>query len=331
MPVSIICDGLCMKENTIASLRHSARNLVRELGMLQLNMSRTNRTPQHWHALIEIMNEPDITIAKLGHMLLLSPSNMSRIVSALIEEKLVDAKSGSDKREKYLQITPKGQLELNRIDEFSIIKIKNALEFLTAEDQSQIIDAMQKYANALQASRMLQEKVKIHTLSTSRALRKQIINMIENIQIQEFSLPITDDINMSILKAEDDYYFNRSYNFWYAVDAAGTIIGSIGLKKINQHDAEIKKFFVSKPYRGKTVARKLFATLVKAAVKHNFKYLYLGTVDSLHAAQRFYEKNGFTRIVSSGLPSDFIKCELDTVFYKVKTKELQARLVSQVE
>lgn len=88
---------------------------------------------------------------------------------------------------------------------------------------------------------------------------------------------------------------------------------------------------MSKAYRGKSVARKLLQTLVKAAVKHKFTYLYLGTVDILHAAQRFYEKNGFSRINSSDLPSDFIKCELDSVFFKVKTKDLQAKLATQVE
>src|SRR5690242_5479471 len=113
-------------EEVIERLRQAARKLVRELGMLQLNMSRTNRTPQHWHTLIEIMNEPNITIAKLGQLLLLSSSNMSRIVSVLIKEKLVDVSNGADKREKYLQITPKGRLELNQIDEFSITKIKDA-------------------------------------------------------------------------------------------------------------------------------------------------------------------------------------------------------------
>jgi len=320
-----------MKENIIDSLRQSARKLVRELGMLQLNMSRTNRTPQHWHALIEIMNAPDITIAQLGHILLLSPSNISRIVSALIKEKLVIAKHGSDKREKYLQITSQGKRELNHIDEFSIIKIKNALEYLTEEDQQQIVVAMQKYADALKESRLFIDKIRMHTLSTSRVLRKQIISMIENIQAKEFSIPVTEDLNIGILKAEEEYYFNHSCNFWYAVDDAGTIIGSIGLKKINQHDAEIKKFFVSKAYRGKSVARKLLHTLVKAAVKHRFTCLYLGTVDILHAAQRFYEKNGFTRINASDLPADFIKCELDSVFFKVKTKDLQIKLASQVE
>ncbi|MBA2651612.1 MAG: bifunctional helix-turn-helix transcriptional regulator/GNAT family N-acetyltransferase [Tatlockia sp.] len=315
----------------ISNLRHSARKLVRELDMLKINMSRINRTPQHWHALIEISNEPNITIAKLGHLLRLSSSNMSRIVSSLIDEKLVEATNGADKREKYLQITAKGRIEKGHIDEFSTSKIKDALEFLTTEDQSQIIDAMQKYADALEKSRHAREQIKINTLSTSRTIRKQIIAMIENIQKQEFSLPVTVELNSGALRAEEEFYYNNSYNFWYATDDAGTIIASIGLKKINTQSGEIKKFFVAKPYRGRSVARKLLYTLLKAAAKHQFTYLYLGTVDSLQAAQRFYEKYGFSLINSSELPSDFIRCELDTVFYKIKTKDIQARLAELLE
>lgn len=319
-----------MKENIISELRQSARKLIRELGMLKLNMSR-NRTPQHWHALIEISNEPNITISKLGRLLLLSSSSMSRIVNALLKEKLVTATNGSDKREKYLQITEKGLLEIKNIDEFSRVKIKGALEFLTDNDQEQIIDAMQKYSSALEKSRLSREQVKIHTLSTSRAIRKQIVYMIESIQKQEFFLPITEELNIGVLKAEEEFYFNNSYNFWYAVDGAGKIIGSIGLKRVDNQNAEIKKFFVDIKYRGKGVARKLFNSLLKAASKHRFKYLYLGTVDTLHAAQRFYEKYGFTRFVEADLPSGFDKSPLDTVFFKVKIKELEEKLASQME
>jgi len=109
------------------------------------------------------------------------------------------------------------------------------------------------------------------------------------------------------------------------------IIGSIGLKKIDARHAEIKKFFVKESYRGKGVARKLLYSLLKSAAKHRFIYLYLGTVDVLHAAQRFYSKYGFLRIKQSDLPNGFIKCELDTVFFKVTTKELQTKLAEQMD
>ena len=312
-----------MKKENISTLRNASRKLIRELGMLQLNNEHLKKTPQHWHALIEIEKEPGINISKLANLLLLSISATSRIVNALGEHDLVSFKEGTDKREKYLHISKKGQIEITNIDEFSDSKIKGAFEFLTEIDQSQIINAIQKYGEALEKSRIIRAQVKINTLSTSRTIRKQIITMIDHIQKNEFLLPITDDINACILKAEEDFYYNNSYNFWYAVDNNGIIIGSIGLKKIDDHRGEIKKFFVEQQYRKKGVAQKLMATLVKAAHKHLFNELYLGTVDILHAAQNFYKKYGFSQITAQQLPLEFNICPVDTVFFKSKVEDLQ--------
>jgi DNA-binding MarR family transcriptional regulator/predicted GNAT family acetyltransferase len=315
-----------MKRDNIDTLRHVSRKLIRELGMLQLTTSHLKKTPQHWHALIEIGKEPGITTSQVGSLLLLSISAMSRIVNALIAQDLVSFTEGRDKREKCLYLTEKGQEEIKNIDDFSNSKIKGAFEFLTPDEQNNVITAIQKYAGALEKSRLLREQVKIHTLSTSRALRKQIVTMIEEIQKQEFLLPITDEINGCILRAEEEFYYNNATNFWYAVDQKGTIIGSIGLKKLDDNTAEIKKFFVAQNYRGKGVSRKLMTTLVKAALKHRFQILYLGTVDRLHAAHGFYKKYGFAEITKEGLPPTFTLGPIDTVFFKVKVDELQRRL-----
>lgn len=311
--------GMVMNRDHINKLRQSSRKLIRELGMLQIDKANSHRTPRHWHSLIEIAKEPGITISKLGQILLLSTSATSRMITALQRDDLVHLKDGIDKREKYLYLTKKGLAEIEYIDEFSDSKIIRAFELLTKEDQEHIISGIEKYADALEKSRIQKNDIKIHTLSTSRALRKQIISMIETIQIDEFSLPITPDINASILKAEQDFYFNNSYNFWYAIDKNGKIIGSIGLKKINKTTAEIKKFFVEKNYRGKGIAQKLMQSLLDAAIKHQFKTLYLGTVAALKAAQRFYKKNGFIQISKNQLPTQFELCPLDTNFFKGNT------------
>jgi DNA-binding MarR family transcriptional regulator/GNAT superfamily N-acetyltransferase len=279
-----------MTTDPISQLRQVARKLIRELGILELDRTQKHATPQYWHALIEINNEPNITVAKLGNLLLISYSTIFRIVNSLIKAGLVTSKSGVDKREKYLTITAKGLDEIKKIDEFSNKKILGALEFLTAEDQKNIIESIEKYVNALERSRISAEQVKIHTLSTSRTIRKQIINMIDDIQKHELNLPITEQFNANIIKAEAEFYYNRSYNFWYAINKNGTIIGSIGLKKVDKVNAEIKKFFVHQNYRGKGVADKLMQTLMKSALKHHFKYLYLGTVETVSAAHLFMKK-----------------------------------------
>jgi len=311
-----------MDSKQIESLRHSSRKLIRELGMLELSQENSSENPSNWHALIEISKDPGITISKLGHLLLMSNSKISRLVKSLEENKLLELQQGQDKREKYLYLSSNGELEIKKINNFSKEKISGALDFLDSEEITQIIKAINKYSNALEKNRLIDEQVKISTLSTSRTLRQQIINMIEKIQKSEFLIPITDEINACILKAEKDFYYNNSYNFWYATNAKGEIIGSIGLKKINNRYAEIKKFFVTPKYRGRGVAQQLMQTLVNAAMKHHFNFLFLGTVDRLKAAQKFYIKCGFTPIKKSELPSGFEICPLDEVFFSGKVREI---------
>ncbi len=304
-----------INKESISKLRQVSRKLIRELGMLQLNSNHSGQTPQNWHALIEIAKTPGMTISELSNLLLLSISSMSRIVSYLDKESYISISYGADKREKRLTITEKGLAEIKVIDEYSNIKIKGAFDFLNDDDQDSIIKSIEKYGNALEKSRKLKEGVKIRKLSTSRTIRKQIIHMIENIQKNEFNIPITDKENISILKAEEAFYFNKSYNFWYAVNEEGEIVGSIGLSKIDERNGELKKLFVAQPYRGKGIAQELMKELVRAAEKHGFTHLYLSTVDVLKGAAKFYEKCGFQKINKNQVPQGFKGSVVDTDFY----------------
>lgn len=119
----------------------------------------------------------------------------------------------------------------------------------------------------------------------------------------------------SFTRLQDVYCYYNSCNFWYAVDEQGAIIGCIGLKKLNDTEGEVKKFFIMSTYQGLGLAQKLMLTLVKNAMKHGFKKLSLGTVAQLNAARRFYEKNGFVLVNKDSLPKEFELCPLDTHFY----------------
>ncbi|MBY0500568.1 MAG: helix-turn-helix domain-containing GNAT family N-acetyltransferase [Alphaproteobacteria bacterium] len=313
-----------MNKAYISSLRRESRKLVREWGLLQLNQSLRGQIPSHCHALIEIGQTPGITVTALSRLLLLSPSAMSRIIDSLEERKLIKAMEGMDKREKSLEITQIGLEEIKKIDTFSNPRIIGALDYLTDEEQKLILEAIAKYADALEKSRLQRDSIKIHTLSTSRAIRQQVVHMIETVQVDEFSIPITPDINACIFKAEEDFSYNNRCHFWYATDEAGVIVGSVGLKRIKEGCGEVKKFFVHKNYRGKGIAHKLMKKMVQAARKNKFEYLYLGTVPLLRVALSFYTKAGFESISKKDLPKEFELCPLDSVFFKGRVKKIEA-------
>lgn len=305
-----------MEEKHIEKLRSASRKLIRELGMLELEPENSQKTPGHWHALIEVAKKPGITISELGRLLLVSVSTISRVIKFLTKNGLVDFRESEDRREKTLFLTDQGHVEVEKINAFSDSKIIGAFEFLTEDEISQIVRAITKYEEALEKSRQMRDAVKIVTLSTSRTIRKQIVSMVSDIQKNEFLIPITKDINAGILKAENEYYYHNSYNFWYAVNDEGKILGSIGLKKINEQCGEIKKFFVVVEYRSKGVAQKLMNTLLKAASKHQFEALILGTTDKFHAAHKFYAKCGFVPIGKQELPREFETNPFDSLFFR---------------
>jgi len=313
-----------MSQENIDNLRHYSRKMVRELGILEIEKDNDKASPQRWHALIEISQNPKITVSQLSQNLVLHISTVSRILNSMVEDKLVQYDINSDRREKSLQITAKGLKELKRIDDFSNSKIVNAFRFLGEKDQNQIVEAIKKYSLALEKSRVSNEtkKIKILTVSTSRLLRQQIKTMVANIQKNEFVIPVTDETNACILDIESNFYYNNSYNFWYAVDDAGALIGCIALRKIDKNNGELKKLFVVKEYRGQKVAQALMSKLLKAAQEHKFQHLYLGTVDVLKMAQSFYLKYGFKKISKQDLPKSFDICNLDTLFLKAKTSEI---------
>ena len=78
------------------------------------------------------------------------------------------------------------------------------------------------------------------------------------------------------------------------------------------------ELFVKAEFRGgeRGVAKKLLNQLIEHAEAAGLKEIYLGTTEFFHAAHRFYEREGFTEILESELPSDFPKMTVDTKFYK---------------
>lgn len=148
--------------------------------------------------------------------------------------------------------------------------------------------------------------------------KEQIIELILFIQQKEFNVPITlaDQPDLQIIPA---FYQQNEGNFWVAL-SGNEVVGTIALIDCGDEIGGIRKMFVKTAYRGKEygVSSLLLQTLMQQAEKANIKSLYLGTVERLQAAMRFYEKNGFSRIEKILLPPQFPIMTVDTVFYEYK-------------
>lgn len=310
-----------MKEAFISDLRYYSHKIVQELAALDLESVDDKNSANNWYVLNEIKQSGGSTLSSIADSLAIHISTVCRVLEALKDHGLVKQKFGADKREKFLEITKKGLQEIAKIEKKSNQKFLNAFRFLGQKDQDQIVDAIKKYAHALEKARVKNhnKEIKILTLSNSKILRNNIKKMIDDILQNEYG--VYDD-NSCVIKAEEEFYYNNSCNFWYAIDEKGAVIGSVGLFKIDANNAEIKKFYVDKQYRGRKVAQGLILKLLQAAKTHKITNLYLGTIDILKNAVSFYEKYGFERVSKKAMPAKFKFCEVDNMFYKIRTEKL---------
>lgn len=158
-------------------------------------------------------------------------------------------------------------------------------------------------------------KIEIRPLTNAHC--KAMIDLILPIQQIEFNVPVTLEDQPDLQDIEASYRATGG-GIWGAF-AGDHLVGTIALISTGHQAGTIRKMFVQKEYRGKewAVAQQLLQTLIGYCERNQIIDLYLGTVEILKAAHRFYEKNGFLRIKKVDLPAYFPLMEVDDVFYHV--------------
>ncbi|MNY31726.1 acetyltransferase [compost metagenome] len=138
------------------------------------------------------------------------------------------------------------------------------------------------------------------------------------IQQIEHNVPVTLSDQPDLLDIES-FYHKDGGGFW-GVKYNDEIIGTIALIAIAGNGGAIRKMFVKKEFRGKELglAQHLLEKLIEYCKTKNITDLYLGTFDTLKAAIRFYERNGFEEIAKENLPASFPVMQVDNRFYHFK-------------
>jgi N-acetylglutamate synthase-like GNAT family acetyltransferase len=144
-----------------------------------------------------------------------------------------------------------------------------------------------------------------------------IVQLILNIQQNEFNVPVTIKDQPDLLNIKD-VYCRKGGNFWVAVENE-QVIGTIALIDMGNGQAALRKMFVDAAYRGKEkgIGQLLLDKLIDWCRQKDINKVYLGTVEQLHAAKRFYERNGFVKVEKDTLPETFPLMPVDTEFFKL--------------
>lgn len=157
-------------------------------------------------------------------------------------------------------------------------------------------------------------------INLSNKHSQAIIDIILPIQQDEFGINITLSQQPDLLNIEK-FYLKDGGIFLGAIYQE-RLCGTLALLRFERSLGAIRKMFVTREFRGKNLALadSLMDALIDDCLRKGIEGLYLGTVDVLKAAIRFYQKRGFEQIEEENLPQSFPRMSQDNMFFHLNLK-----------
>lgn len=95
-----------------------------------------------------------------------------------------------------------------------------------------------------------------------------------------------------------EYYEKQKGSYYVVENELGKIIGAAGIGELlgEPNMIELQKMYFLPEARGIGLAQQLMSILIAEAKKMGFTACYIETIDSLKAAIKLYERNGFKHV-----------------------------------
>jgi len=282
-----------MQNDEVELVRYHSRELVRELGFIQLRSKKANLHASQVHALIEFSRHGSLSNDKLAQLLRLDKSSVSRLISQLKKSNLLEEIfDPNDKRRKLIKLTSDGQVLAEEVHLTANTLVTGALSHLSEENRQCVIQGLELYAQALKKARLLKD-VTIRKIekSDNQPLCAVIKEVLTDFGLNKPGFAYYDPELLTMYQA-----YQKPKALYLVVEWNGRLIGGGGIVPLQGAHAnvcELTKMYLSSDARGKGIGAELLSRLMTQAHEMGYAHCYLETTDNLTQAIRLYKKFGF--------------------------------------
>ena len=278
------------------SVREAARQLVRELQILDGKRSIEGFSFSECHLVTELQGMGEATASDLAERLVLEKSTISRLCNGLVDRGIITARRDrNDGRKRVLRLTEKGLSSALRIHRYSLKQVDSALAFLQEEDRQAAADGINQYARGLRYARL------------SSAFRIRPIRRKDNARVARIIREVMTEYGAvgcgySIQDPEVDNMFEAypdADSAFYVLERDGQILGCGGVGPLRGADAgtcELRKMYLLTEARGTGVGARLLRQCLDSAERLGYQQCYLETLEHMTHARHLYRKHGFRQV-----------------------------------
>jgi DNA-binding MarR family transcriptional regulator/GNAT superfamily N-acetyltransferase len=281
-------------EDRISAVRRFNRFFTRQIGVLREGLLHSPYSLTDARIIYELAHRNSVTAADLGRELGLDAGYLSRIVSRLEQQGLLDRlPSESDGRQRLLRLTPAGEQAFALLDKRARDEVAEMLHNLSEEEQQRLLTSMQTIQSVFDKGKSFKFAEPFFLRSHESGDMGWVTHRHGILYRQEYGW----DERFEALVAQIVSDFINNYNptrerCWIA-EMEGEIVGSVFVVQTSETVAKLRLLLVEPKARGLGLGSRLVEECIRFARRHGYKKMLLWTNSVLVAARRIYERAGF--------------------------------------
>jgi DNA-binding MarR family transcriptional regulator/GNAT superfamily N-acetyltransferase len=281
-------------EDRISAVRRFNRFFTRQIGVLREGLLHSPYSLTDARIIYELAHREIVTAADLGRELGLDAGYLSRIVSRLEQQGLLDRlPSESDGRQRLLRLTPAGEQAFALLDQRARDEVAEMLHNLSEEEQQRLLTSMQAIESVFDKGKSFKFAEPFFLRSHESGDMGWVTHRHGILYQQEYGW----DERFEALVAQIVSDFINNYNptrerCWIA-EMEGEIVGSVFVVQASEAVAKLRLLLVEPKARGCGLGSRLVEECIRFARRHGYKKMLLWTNSILVAARRLYARAGF--------------------------------------